>query len=84
MKDVLLYGGSLLRCLGKVQEEVQLWRKLLTVLHHQYGKNEENMEIVSMYSALGVSVDVSGKIDEEVKIYERSIKMNQVIYGEEC
>ena len=84
MRDILVYGGYLLRFLGKVQEEVQLWRNLLTVLHHQYGKNEENMEIVSVYCALGVPVDVSGKIDEAVKMYERSIKMNQAIYSEEC
>ena len=84
MKEVLLYGAYLLRFLGKVQEEVQLWRNLLTVLHNQYGKNEENMEIVSVYCALGAPVGVSGKIDETVKMYERSIKMNQTIYGEEC
>ena len=42
------------------------------------------MDIVSVYCALGVPVGVSGKIDEAVKMYERSMKMNQAIYGEEC
>ena len=49
LENVLRYGGYLLRFLGKVQEQVQSWRSLLTVLHHLYGKDKENADIVSVY-----------------------------------
>ena len=39
LKDIFLYGSYLLHSLNKVKEEVQLWRNLLTILHHHYSKD---------------------------------------------
>ena len=48
LKDTLLYGGYSLPFLRKIQEEVQLWRGLLTTLHHYDGKDKVDVNIVSV------------------------------------
>ena len=63
LEDILLHSGYSLHFLGKVQEEVQLWRSLLAVLFHQYNKGKENVDAVSVYCELFGALVFSGKID---------------------
>ena len=83
LEDILPHRGYLLS-FGQSFRRSASMKAFNNIFHHQYGKDQVNLDIVSVHSALGGALVVSGKIDEASDVLKEGLQMSRDINGLEC
>ena len=55
--------------------------EFLTFLHHQNANDEDNVDIMTVYSELGGTLAMSEKIDEASDLLKKGLQMSRNIHG---
>ncbi len=80
VEEIHWCSGMVMRFMGKLEEEAQVWEQLLAILRYQKAENR-NRGIASSLNNLGVVCIELGQLDKALVTYEQSLEMFREIYG---
>ncbi len=95
VQEIHRYSGKAMEFMGKVEEELQVWKRLLTILEHPQAVNrtrscygpsldvahEQKFRVAATHRSLGNALRRNGKLHHAASVLDKALRMELAIYG---